>query len=170
MKERVIWNFQKRPSSHRNLFAFIMEGWLITWLLKWCLLSDHFWWWKDAHDVIFCGWVCLQTPWRRDVHPKREDEIKKKELEKKERGKSSGSDGVVVDVFHHQTRRWHRRTHKKETAQQKRKQHQQQRNIRMTRWSTLIISRIFLPLFLFSCLFSSSRVTKSKKNTRELKW
>ena len=169
MKERVIWNFQKRPSSHRNLFAFIMEGWLVTWLLKWCFFSDHFWWWTDAHDEYSVDEFVYNSVTTRCASKKRRRN-KKERIGKKERGKSSGSDGVVVDVFHHQTRRWHRRTYKKETAQQKRKQHQQQRNIRMTRWSTLIISRIFLPLFLFSCLFSSSRVTKSKKNTRELKW
>ena len=144
-----------------------MEGWLVAKVvfIEWSFLMMEICAWRNILWMsLFTNSVttrCASKKRRRN---------KKERIGKKERGKSSGSDGVVVDVFHHQTRRWHRRTYKKETAQQKRKQHQQQRNIRMTRWSTLIISRIFLPLFLFSCLFSSSRVTKSKKNTRELKW
>jgi hypothetical protein len=55
---------------------------------------------------------------------------------------------------------------KKETAQPKRKQHHQQQNIKLARWSTLVISRIFLPLFFSPRLVlveSSHEVFKTEK-------
>ena len=55
------------------------------------------------------------------------------------------------------------RTKKRDSAAEMKKQHQQQQNIPTTRWSTLVISRIFLPFFFFPCLFSSSRVTKCSR-------
>ena len=93
---------------------------------------------------------------------------------RKERGKSSGSDEVVADVFHHQTRRWHLRAQIRESATEKKT------TSTTTKYKVGEMKYVsnFKDIFA-SFLFSSSVLVESshevfktfeKKNSRELKW